>query len=315
MRTVWSWLCPLLLLSCEERPPDPNPDALPLAEAITLQSGVYNPWTDRCSSADGPVHRDMYVRRPAGPGPWPVFLYLPGTVRAADNASARAIVDRAAGRGFVAASVDYDSLASVPNGGPCDSAKAKAHCTFSVDAPDAPEAALSLLCNDTTLDGGPAGLDTDCSLGVLVAGFSQGATIAMRAANVHDDVRAGWFMGFHDQGLRILDPEPFACVHTDQGTPPGDRALPGDASRIIIGEDDAMLTGPHQEHLENTTGRQCADGAEQCFDEDGSGWGIVPNGACGGSCEHEYLDHPGFYEPGTWWGVEANLDWLTEFVP
>jgi hypothetical protein len=77
-----------------------------------------------------------------------------------------------------------------------------------------------------------------------------------------------------------------------------------------------MLRGPHQAHLEGVTGRTCAPGTlGLCFSEDGSGWAIVPNAECGGTCPHEYLDEEEFWERSRWWGAEKNLDWLTRFVP
>ena len=84
--------------------------------------------------------------------------------------------------------------------------------------------------------------------------------------------------------------------------------------RLIVGEGDRVLRGPHQEHLQAVTGRTCPPGSSSCFSQDGSGWAIVPNSECEGNCKHEYLDTRNFLEPSRWWGVEENLDWLENFV-
>ncbi len=278
-----------------------------LSRAFEMKSGVYNPWTRRCSDAAAPVRRKMYLRQPAEPGKYPVFLFLIGTLRKHDTAAARNIVDRAAARGFVAAAVDYDTIAGVfrPKG-VCDSVEAKARCSLAVGDTGAPESALGLICGNTRIDGQSAGLYADCDQGILLAGFSQGASLAMLGRNVEERVRAVWGMGFHDQAFP--DKKPLGCLHA------GTRALPPDRLRLIVGENDRVLRKPHQQHLQAVTGRICEPGARSCLAEDGSGWAIVPNEECGRKCQHEYLDTRQFLQPSTWWGVDQNLDWLERFV-
>ena len=269
---------------------------------ITMKSGVYNPWTDRCSGERGPVRRKMYVRQPAQPGEYPVFLFLIGTLRKYDNQAARKIVDRAAERGFVAAAVDYDTMAAkFKKRDTCDSPQSKAKCTFA-----APESALNLICNNVNIDGRKAGLYTDCDKGIVVVGFSQGGTLAMMSRRYDPRVQAVWVLGFHDQAL--LDKQPLKCLHKDT------RALPSNRLRVIVGEGDKMLRGPHQRHLQAVTGRTCSPGTRTCFTQGGSGWGIVPNSECGGNCKHEHLDTDAFLDESRWWGLEQNLDWLESFV-
>ncbi len=89
-------------------PADPAPEASTLAARFSAKAQVYQPWFGGCSGDKGPVHEDIYIRQPEAEGPSPVS-------------------------GFVAASVEYDSLASVPDRGPCDSANAKAQRTLAVD--------------------------------------------------------------------------------------------------------------------------------------------------------------------------------------
>ena len=289
-------------------PPDDNPDALALDPAIELQVGLFDPDTASCSTPEAPNRGPMVVRQPAADETYPVFLFLPGTGRAPDNPSALAILERAAGRGFVAASADYASTKGLfPAPTPCWNGEGKASCTFPVDDADAPEAALNLLCNDLTVDGAAAGIKADCGKGVVVAGFSQGGTVALLAADENADVRAAWVMGFHDQA--IVDGSPMTCVHHDE------RVLPQDALRLMVGESDWVMRGPHQPHMEDVTGRTCAAGTAQCFDDDaGWGWGLVPDTECAtGTCGHEFLDDANFWTD-RWWGASANLAWLAERV-
>jgi hypothetical protein len=285
-----------------------------LAAPLTLESGVYNPWTDRCSDPKAPVRRKMYVRQPAEAGQYPVFLFFIGTLRKHDNAAARDIVDRAARRGFVAASVDYDTIAfDFDAEGVCDSIGKKAGCTFPADSPSAPESALGIICGNERIGGGDAGLRADCDRGIVVAGFSQGGALAMLARDHDQRVQAAWVIGFHDQGL--IDKEPLGCMHGRDGRPPGPRRLPTKRLRMVVGEADIMLRRPLQPHLEAATGRTCPAGTRgPCLADDGSGWGIVPNRECTKKCIHEYLDDRRFGEAGRWWGVEEGLDWLTSFV-
>jgi len=284
-------------------PPDDNPGALPLDAPITMDVGAFDPTSGTCSTPTVPNRVPMHVRQPSGTDTYPVFLFLPGTGRDADNPTAIALIERAAGRGFVAASAEYASLSnhlSPPE--PCYNYDGKASCTFQVDAPEAPEAALNLLCNDLTVTGAAAGLRVDCSKGIVVAGFSQGGGLAMLAQDHHAGVDAAWVISFHDQTL--IDPVPLECLHHDE------RSLPQDALRLILGEDDWVLRTPHQPHLEDVTGRSCPTNTETCFDADDSGWGRVRNSECAsGSCGHEYLDDNAFWG-NAWWGANTNLDWL-----
>ena len=284
-----------------------------LAAPISMESGAYNPWTDRCSDSRAPVRRKMYLRQPAGDGPYPVFLYFIGTLRSAEHPTAKTIVDRAARRGFVAAAVDYDTIASVfrPTG-VCDSIQAKARCTLSSDEANAPESAMGLICGNRRIDGREAGLKADCDLGIVVSGFSQGAALAMLARDYDVRVQAMWGIGFHDQGL--IDKHPLTCMHGEDGHPPGGRALPTSRMRLIIGQEDKLLRRPLKPHLQDTTGRACSTALGPCFAVDGSGWGIVPNGECTQNCIHEYLDDARFWESDRWWGADRNIDWLKRFV-
>lgn len=294
-------------------PPGGPPRDLPLDPPIEFVAGVYNPWTDRCSDPAAPVRRKVHVRQPAGKGPYPAFVFLIGTLRKADSETARWLVERAAARGFVAASVDYDTLATDFHAeGPCDAMEAKAACSLRPDHPEAPEAALRLLCSARDLEGKPLGLKIDCDAGIVLAGFSQGGLLAMLGHDHDPRVRAALVLGHHDQAFP--DKQPLHCVHGPEGRPPGSRTLPSSRLRMLVGQSDKVLRGPHPEHLRGVSGRACP-GALSCLAPDGSGWMLVPDRECGLSCPHEFLDLPAFRDPTRTWDWEEQLDWVVGVFP
>lgn len=286
---------------------------LPLAPPIIMKNGAYNPWTRRCSDPKAPVRRGMYIRQPKPPGRYPLFVFLIGTLRRHDSVTAKRLVDLAAARGFVAAAVDYDTIATVFGAShPCQGMEAKAACTLVDGAAEAPESALGLLCSDRRIDGTPAGLKADCDRGIVLAGFSQGAVLAMLGRNYDPRVRAVWAIGHHGQAL--VDKVPMDCLHEAPTGSPRRRELPASRLRVVVGEGDQMMRRPHRDHLHAVTGRHCPGASGTCLAEDGSGWAIIPNAECGGSCPHEYLDSEAFWDPTRSWGAAANLAWLARFV-
>src|SRR5690348_2984607 len=101
-------------------------------------------------------------QEPSTTGTHPVFVYMVGTSETYTNASATAAVTGMANRGYVAATVQYDSGSF----GNCAQISGKAQCIF--DASSA-TSAVRVLC---------ARAKADCSKGIVVGGFSQGSVIA-----------------------------------------------------------------------------------------------------------------------------------------
>jgi dienelactone hydrolase len=104
----------------------------------------------------------IYGNEPAAVGKYPVVLYTHGTLGVHNGAEAKAFVDRAAQRGFVAASVSYDSIFYFSARG----LDLNARCIYGPG-----NSALARVC---------ARPKADCSR-LSVAGFSQGAALAIRA--------------------------------------------------------------------------------------------------------------------------------------
>ena len=101
-------------------------------------------------------------REPTTVGKYPVFLYMVGTTESYTNASATAAVQGMANRGYVAATIQYNSGSF----GSCSQIGGKARCIFD---PTTAASAVSRLCSRA---------QADCSKGIVVAGFSQGSVIA-----------------------------------------------------------------------------------------------------------------------------------------
>lgn len=243
-------------------------------------------------------------QEPSGAGTFPVFIYTIGTGESATNASATAAVASMAGRGFVAATVAYNS--GTFSG--CSTISGKARCIFNGGSATS---ALSRLC---------ARPKADCSKGVVVGGFSQGAVIATLARNFDSRVQAAWGMG---DGVQYSIFNLTSCMGN------GNRTLPSSRLRAVDGERDQFI-GPNagnvRSQFQTLTGLSCGTGTN-CLQANGSGWYIVQNAQVGdGSADHCYMRRTGdcggsqnsldaAWQTGTDpWTMNANLDWLNTFT-
>lgn len=249
-------------------------------------------------------------REPAGPGRFPVLLYLHGTL--ADwggNKEGARIAELAASRGFVAAALTYDSwVASIP-----DTIDGNARCMV---APGSGGDALAQIC---------ARPKADCSLGVAVAGFSAGGAIAGRAANFDARIRAAWLMGVNGSPAA-----PAAGV----AVPAGTRRLPDTRLRIAIGRSDVEVRDPvtgqvsmDLRGLNQMTGQHCT--SSPCLRANGSGYSVVQHSEVldgvadhcwwmsdnrvvpSNGCTWDPPLEPGFRPPSSGpWSAIAGIDWL-----
>jgi hypothetical protein len=253
-------------------------------------------------------------QEPSVSGTFPVFLYMVGTTENATNASASAAVAGMASRGFVAATIAYDS-ATFNNCGPI---QGKAKCIFD---PNSATSAVSTLC---------ARAKADCSKGVLAGGFSQGAVIATQSKNFDSRVRAAWGIGDGVQYTQLFN------LTSCQAN--GNRALPSDHLRAIVGQKDQFVGnglggfGPGtaaavRTQLQTLTGFNCGSSAFNCLQSNGSGWYIVQNAQVqDGSADHCHMRatgdclgnqnnlDAGWQNGGDPWELNANLDWLAGFA-
>jgi hypothetical protein len=244
-------------------------------------------------------------QEPSVAGTFPVFIYTIGTGETFTNASATAAVAQMASRGFVAATVQYNSGSFSG----CSTLSGKARCIFNGGTATS---AISRLC---------ARAKADCSKGVVVGGFSQGAVLATLANNFDSRIRAAWGMG---DGVRYSIFNLTSCMGN------GNRTLPSSRLRVVDGEKDQFI-GPNQNNVRSQyltlTGLSCGNTATSCLQTNGSGWLIVTNGQVGdGSADHCYMRATGDcggsansldagWQNGTApWQLGASLSFLQSFT-
>jgi hypothetical protein len=246
-------------------------------------------------------------REPSAGGKFPVFAYMVGTSESYTNASAMAAVGGMANRGYVAATIQYNSGSF----GNCSQISAKARCIFN---PSSTSSAITKLCSRAK---------ADCSKGIVAGGFSQGSVIATLAKNFDSRLQAAWGMG---TGVRYSTYDLTSCMAD------GNRTLPSSRLRVINGEVDEFLGGNAnavRDQCQKLTGFSCGSTAFSCLQSNGSGWYIVRGTEVqDGTAEHCYmrvggcslfpdnqdkLDQNWLNGTGAW-SLNPNLDWLTGFT-
>lgn len=255
----------------------------------------------------------MTGQEPSATGTNPVFLYMIGTGETATNASATAAVAGMAAKGFVAATIAYDS--GTFNG--CGPLQGKAKCIFNSGSTTS---AVSVLCGRAK---------ADCSKGIVVGGFSQGSVLATQANNFDARVRAAWGMG---DGVKYSTFNLSSCQAN------GSRTLPSSRLRAVAGQQDQFVGGGLgftagtianvRSQLQTLTGLSCGTSATNCLQSNGSGWYIVQNNQVqDGSADHCFMRTSGNLcsanqnsLDGNWqngsdvWELGASLSWLDSMV-
>jgi hypothetical protein len=268
------------------------------AQTLTSFTTTYKGGSSTCGTA-----YNIQGKEPSSTSKYPVFIYMVGTSETYNNASALAAVDEMAGRGYVAATVQY------PNSffGDCATLSGRAKCIF--DASSA-SSAVAALCSR------PA---ADCSKGIVVAGFSQGSILAILSKNHDARVQAAYGLG---AGVQYSTYDLRACVAN------GKRTLTSDRLRAVNGEADGFLGGAESAvrgQLQELTGRSCTSAS--CLASNGSGWYIVKHAEVSdGNADHCYMRASGGcsgsqgsldqkWLNGTYdWSVDPNMQWLTAFT-
>jgi len=283
------------------------------SSTVQFQSAyrAYNLWDDWKSwLPDSCTYsQQIYGSEPAAPGRYPVMLYMHGTLAdSGANVEGQGIVESAAAHGFLAAAFTYDSwVVSTPV-----AVDGNAKCMFS---PGSNGNALAQVC---------ARPKADCSRGVVVAGFSAGGAIAVRARNFAPQVRAAWVMGVNGP-----------VIEEALAAPAGTRALPNERLRINVGRSDVEVRDPTTGQvsgidltaLNKLTGLSCS--TSPCLRSDGSGYFVVEHSEVAdgvadhcywlsvspeipsNSCTYTPTFDPGFRPPSTTpWSLITNLDWL-----
>jgi dienelactone hydrolase len=262
-----------------------------------------------CGSMEGgknPGPRDIAGFEPKAAGSFPVFIFVTGTLMKFNGPEAQLLTREMAKRGFVSAAVDYDNSA-YPY---CPAMNAKAKCIFDGASKTS---AVSQVC---------AREKADCSKGIVVSGFSQGANLAALSRNHDERVRAAYLMGHGDRALNGLDVSRCADDATTLLTPSQMRSVSGEADLFF-----GAATAGVRKQLQKVVGVQCPD-ATHCEQADGSGWFIVGNKELrDGTADHCYFlnkantycsSYDGLdpiWEKGNQpWSIAPNLDWLASQI-
>jgi hypothetical protein len=209
---------------------------------------------------------------PTGNGPFPVFLYQVGTTETFTNASATAAINGMAQRGYIAATIQYNSGTFTG----CAGIQAKEVCIFN---PNSATSAISALCGMS---------QADCSHGLVTAGFSQGAVIATQAKNTDSSVVAAYGLG---DGVMYT-----AIFNLTSCQANGNRTLSSTRLRAVNGAGDEFTgdtQAKQQTNMQALTGFTCAAGSTTCLqsnDPGSPGWVIATKTDTGtGSADHCYM--------------------------
>lgn len=298
-----------ILSACtlEQGDSDTSPIAEPgvVAEALTTtsftMSSAYNAANSSgtCSSSS---KKTISGFEPTEDGKFPVYVYLTGTSMPFNGADAQPFIQDMAARGFVAATVDYDK-GNYPT---CTLMRKRSQCIF--DGASA-NSAITKIC---------ARAKADCSKGVVVSGFSQGANLAALSKNYDSRVRAAYLIGHGDRAAGIIDVS--SCADNAATT------LKPSEMRSINGENDEFFgsnANGVRTQLQKVVGVSCS-GSWNCLQSDGSGWQMVRASELSDrTANHCYYFQNGNractsnngYDP-TWrtgtasWSLGPSLDWL-----
>ncbi len=276
---------------------------------ITYES--YNPAT-KAFNLQEPIAYSLPNPTQFGPGPYPVFIWLPGTFEHYQDELALGILAEMNQRGFLAASVAYSNSEPV-NTQTCSDFQPRAQGVF--DATRA-TSAVSTLCSLAGANCNPGG-----NGGVVVMGISQGGLLSVLGKNFAPNLQAVYAVSIGDD----LSPgfQQLPCVDKNS------TAIGSNRLTVIDGVADQFFQNPMPQ-VQNVTGLTCPAGSTQCWSPDGSGagWYIVQNSQVSdGNADHCYfIDNlvatcnddgpydPNWLPPSTYnWSVGPNLDWLASF--
>jgi hypothetical protein len=219
-------------------------------------------------------------------------IFVPGDASSQyDSQAARAVTEAMAQRGFVALSAQYDNgtVAWLSDH------KNQLDCLF------APAQAGNLLSAACALS------QVDCDLGIATWGHSQGAFVAVSAADYDPRVRASWATGYG-----------------------GDASAGIAKNRLRVVNGEADTTNGTVAVLDTVAGfsaSECPDdGRAECLRNDGSGWILVRHAdVVTSSADHCWFDkractdsaetlEPNWIDPASTkaFALESNADWVAQ---
>ena len=272
---------------------------------ITTTYQSYNPGTGNFDLAQSIAYQLPNSSR-FGPGPYPVFMYAPGTYETYSDPLAMEFVIEMAARGFLAATVQYNNNETVQM---CSTYTPRAQGIYDVNRSTS---AAGVLCSLS---------QANCSKGIVTAGTSQGGVMAVLAGNYNPNVKAVYALSMSDFAKNANLSLP--CVDKQNTVIPANRLT------VVNGVADPIFGG--QQPVENVSGYTCPAGSTQCWGPDGSGagWYIVQNSQNkNGIAGHCYfldvsginpnscfgIGDPSWLPPAAYnWSLGTNLDWLATF--
>jgi hypothetical protein len=237
-----------------------------------------------------------------GHGPYPVFVWVPGTYEYYMDPLSLLLVSQMSQRGFLAVSVQYSNTELAQT---CNEYTPRTQGIFDATRSTS---AIATVCSLSS---------ANCKKGVVVSGISQGGMLAVIARNYAPAVSAVYAMSagdYNDAGVPI---DLAACMGK-QNT-----AIPASRLTVVNGQSDPAFGS--QTTLQSTTGYACPSGSATCWSPagTGAGWYLVQNSyVTGGVAGHCYIDvggcndqfDPNWYPPASSnWSLKPNLDWLASF--
>jgi len=274
--------------------------AAPAQSAKRLGSATYLSYNPKTGNPDlpQPLFYELPDSTKFGPGPYPVFFWVPGTLELYLDPLSLLMVDQMAQRGFLAVSVQYSDSSLLAQ--TCPDYTPRAQSIFDSTRSTSAVATICALSQAA------------CANGVVASGISQGGILAVLAANYAPRVQAVYALSagaYNGAGIGEL-----ACMEKPN------TAIPANRLTIINGAQDPAFGS--QSSVESATGITCPAGSTQCWSDDGSGAGwylVQPGETQSGTAGHCYIDIRGcndHFDP-NWlppsvsdWSLAPNLDWL-----
>jgi hypothetical protein len=234
-----------------------------------------------------------------GPGPYPVFVWVPGTYESQVDPLSLLFVTQMAKRGFLSVSVLYNNTELNQT---CKAYTDRAKGVFDATRSTS---AVSTICKIS---------GASCAKGLVTAGISQGGVLAVLARNYAPQVQAVYALSTGDYNHVGIGVDLTACL-AKQNT-----AIPANRLTIVNGQADPAFGS--QSSTSGASGFTCPNGSTQCWspDSSGAGWYLVQNSqVTDGTADHCYIDvgscndkfDPKWNVPAASnWSLKANLDWL-----
>eukprot|EP00808_Paulinella_micropora_P026091 g13638.t1 len=215
---------------------------------------------------------------PVGKGPFPVYIWITGTDMGFNTTTDHDLTYRMAKLGFVSAQCEYNNFL-YPLLRDCKELERKAKNIFNSKDKNS---CMSVVCSHSK---------AECTAGIAVHGFSQGANLISLAKYYAPLVTASYEQGNGNAAFPTDDLS--KCLNyylADNKTRNPYRALDSAHVRSIVGANDEFFgccyecpcqrcchraTGHVFSQQVATTGRSCELGTYDCLDSDGSGWYIV----------------------------------------